>query len=85
VSARRVPPQKGSIPPAIPHHQTIVLLRRQADRADQIASLRFDDPQTEVWLNSTINILNQAFGQPNGKCTRTRKMLRMRRAEYPCM
>src|ERR1700722_15634202 len=33
--------------------------------ADQIASLRFDDPQTEGWMNSTINILNQAFGQPN--------------------
>ena len=35
--------------------------------ADQIASLRFDDPQTEVWMNSTINILNQGFGQPNGE------------------
>jgi hypothetical protein len=29
--------------------------------------MRFDDPQTEVWMNSTINILNQTFGQPNGE------------------
>lgn len=67
MSARRVPPTKDSVPPAIPHHQAIGLLKRQAERADEIVSLRFDDPHTEVWMNSTINILNQTFGQPNGE------------------
>jgi len=32
--------------------------------------MRFDDPQTEVWLNSTINILSQTFGKPQGKLHR---------------
>ena len=67
MSARRVPPKKEALPPAIPHHQAITLLKRQAERADQIESLRFDNPQIEVWMNSTINILNQSFGLPNGE------------------
>ncbi len=62
MTARRVPPRKESVPPTLSHHQAIALLKRQAERADQIASLRFDDPQTEVWLNSTLNVLNQTFG-----------------------
>ena len=67
MTARRVPPRKESVPPTLSHHQAIALLKRQAERADQIASLRFDDPQTEVWLNSTLNILNQTFGRPSGE------------------
>jgi uncharacterized protein (TIGR02391 family) len=67
VSAKRITPKKDSVPPTIPHHQAITLLRRQAERADQIMSLRFDDPLAEVWMNSTTNILNQTFGQPNGE------------------
>jgi uncharacterized protein (TIGR02391 family) len=66
VSARRVP-QKESVPPTLSHHQAIILLKRQAERGEQIATLRFDDPQVEVWHNSTINLLNQTFGQPNGE------------------
>ena len=30
-------------------------------------SMRFDDPQISVWFNSTLNILNQTFGRPNGE------------------
>ena len=67
MSPNRTTPKKDSVPPTIPHHQAIILLRRQAERADQILSMPFDDPQTEVWMNSTIDILNQTFGQPNGE------------------
>jgi uncharacterized protein (TIGR02391 family) len=60
-------PQKESIPPTLTPAQAIPLLQRQRDRADAIAQARFDDPQDDVWLNSTENILNQAFGKPEGE------------------
>lgn len=66
MNARRVS-QRESVPPTLSRHQAIALLKRQADRAQQIAAVTFDDPQVEVWENSTINLLNQTFGQPNGE------------------
>lgn len=32
-----------------------------------MAEARYDDPQKDVWVNSTENILNQAFGKPGGE------------------
>jgi hypothetical protein len=29
--------------------------------------MRFDDPSVDVWENSTLNILDQTFGQPSGE------------------
>jgi uncharacterized protein (TIGR02391 family) len=66
VTAKRVSPKK-SVSPTLSHHRAISLITRQAERADPIASLPFDDPRTDVWENSTINILNQTFGQPHGE------------------
>ncbi len=59
--------QKESIPPIISPAQAIPLLQRQRDRADAVAKVRFNDPQDDVWLNTTENILNQAFGKPDGE------------------
>ena len=59
--------QRESVPPTLSHHQAIALLKRQSERAQEIAALRFDDPKGEVWKNSTVNLLNQTFGQPNGE------------------
>lgn len=58
--------QAESIPPSLSPNQAIPLLRRQCERADAIAAAHFNDPQIVVWTNSTENILNQTFGQPNG-------------------
>jgi uncharacterized protein (TIGR02391 family) len=60
-------PQKESLPPTLTPAQAIPLLLRQRDRADTVAKARFDDPQDDVWVNSTENILNQAFGKPDGE------------------
>ncbi len=58
--------QKESLPPTLSPSQAIPLLRRQCDRADGVAAAHFNNPQVDVWLNSTESILNQTFGQPNG-------------------
>jgi uncharacterized protein (TIGR02391 family) len=65
MTARRL--QKESVPPILTPAQAIPLLQRQCDRAGAVANGRFDDPQVDVWLNSTQNILNQAFGKPDGE------------------
>lgn len=59
MSAKRL--QKESAARAIP------LLQRQRERAETVAQARFDNPQCDVWVNSTENILNQAFGKPDGE------------------
>lgn len=59
-------PQKESVPPTLTPAQAIPLLQRQRDRADAVAKTPFDDPLGDVWLNSTENILSQAFGKPDG-------------------
>jgi hypothetical protein len=58
MGARRVAARE-SVSPTLSPYQAIPLLKRQAERAETILSLRFDDPQIEVWQNSTRNILNQ--------------------------
>jgi len=59
--------QKASTPPTLTPAQAIPLLKRQRDRADAVAKANHDAPENDVWLNSTENILNQAFGQPDGE------------------
>ena len=58
---------KPTAPPTLTPAQAIPLLRRQRDRADAVANARYDDPQLDVWVNSTESILNQAFGRPDGE------------------
>ena len=59
--------QKESIPPTLTPAQAIPLLRRQCERADAVAKARFDDAQDDVWVNTTKNLLDQAFGKPDGE------------------
>jgi uncharacterized protein (TIGR02391 family) len=59
--------KKESVPPALTPAQAIPLLARQRDRADAVAKVSFDNPQVDVWENSTEGILNQAFGRPDGE------------------
>jgi uncharacterized protein (TIGR02391 family) len=58
---------KESIPSTLSPAQAIPLLRRQSERADAVAKVRYDDPGLNVWLNTTENILNQTFGKPDGE------------------
>jgi uncharacterized protein (TIGR02391 family) len=58
--------RKESVPPTLTPAQAIALLKRQWSRADDVSKAHFDDPQVDVWLNSTENILSQAFGRPDG-------------------
>ena len=58
---------KESTPPILTPAQAIPLLQRQRDRADTVAEAKYDDPLGDVWVNSTENILNQAFGKPDGE------------------
>src|SRR5260370_41721605 len=59
--------QKESVTPTLTPAQAIPLLQRQRGRADVVAKAHFDDPQVDAWVNSTENILNQAFGKPDGE------------------
>lgn len=60
-------PQQDSAPPTLSTSQAIPLLRRQIMRADAVAAAHYNDPQADVWLNSTGSILDQAFGKPGGE------------------
>src|SRR6266699_6724627 len=60
--------QQETIPPTLSPHQAIPLLQRQIERLEQqIIALPPDHPDVEAWTSTTTNILNQAFGQPNGE------------------
>ena len=65
MTARRI--QQDAIPPALSPHQAIPLLRRQIERLEQtVILLPHNNPDVEAWVSTTTDILNQAFGQPNG-------------------
>jgi uncharacterized protein (TIGR02391 family) len=59
--------QQPEQPPTLSPSQAIPLLQRQCERADAVATAHFNDPNNDVWLNSTENILHQAFGKPGGE------------------
>jgi uncharacterized protein (TIGR02391 family) len=56
-----------SEPPTFSPLQAIALIRRQLERLDSVAQLRYDDPAIDAWLSTTENILDGAFGKPNGQ------------------
>lgn len=58
--------QSQSIPPTMPPQQAIPLLQRQVERLEEVIALRYDDPRVDAWESTTTNILNAAYGQPNG-------------------
>jgi uncharacterized protein (TIGR02391 family) len=64
VTARRI---QQDTPPALSPHQAIPLVRRQIERLEQtVISLPHNSPDVDAWVSTTTDILNQAFGQPNG-------------------
>lgn len=64
---------KQTIPPSISSEVAIPLIRRQIDRLPEIRTLRYDDPKEDAWLSTTVNILDNVFGQPNGEHERRTK------------
>lgn len=62
--------RKDSIPPTMPPAEAIAKLRRQIDRIAALEQVPAGDPSLEAWKSTTINILNAAFGEPNGEMHR---------------
>lgn len=59
--------QPETVPPTLSPDQAITLLERQIDRLEkQIIYLPHNDPEVDAWVSTTTDVLNQAFGQPNG-------------------
>jgi hypothetical protein len=63
-------PHKESLQPTLAPPEAVRLLRRQIDRIDALKTLSRNDPALDAWQSTTINILNAAFGQPNGEMHR---------------
>jgi hypothetical protein len=63
-------PHKESMQPTLAPREAVRLLQRQIDRTDALKTLARNDPALDAWQSSTINILNAAFGQPNGEMHR---------------
>ena len=64
---RKKQSQKESVPPTLPPQRAIELLRQQLGRCEAIEKLRSNDPEVMKWENMTINVLDGAFGKPNGE------------------
>ncbi len=68
---RRNPTTRQSVAPSIAPGRAIDLIRQQIDRLDnEVAKLSFDDPKVEAWESTTTQILNAAFGMPDGESER---------------
>ena len=64
--ARKSTPQGGAVDPTLSSEKAIELIERQIERADEILNLPYTDPKVNAWKNTTVNILEAAFGLPNG-------------------
>jgi uncharacterized protein (TIGR02391 family) len=72
-------PSHPSEPPSLPPEQAIALIRRQLDRLNEIGTLRYDDPRIDAWESTTRDVLDKAFGKPNGVSSqKTRDVLSAR-------
>ena len=60
-------PQREIIKPSLSPAQAISLLREQLKKGDEIEAARYDDPVVKKWRLTTINILDMAFGRPDGE------------------
>jgi uncharacterized protein (TIGR02391 family) len=59
--------QLPSEPPSLKTKQAIELIKRQIIRLEEIIKLHYDDPMIEAWESTTGDILDKAFGRPQGK------------------
>jgi uncharacterized protein (TIGR02391 family) len=64
--ARKVP-AKESVPPTLTPQRAIELIRRQLELFGEIEKLHSDDPKAKQWHVTTTNILDAAFGKPDGE------------------
>jgi predicted nucleotide-binding protein len=53
------------VAPSISASKGIALLRKQIERADEIANLRYDDPRIGAWKNMTEQVVVSCFGKPH--------------------
>lgn len=65
--AKRKQSRKESVPPTMPPHQAVLLIRRQIERLDDIMKLPYNHPEVDAWESTTANILNAVYGLPNGE------------------
>ena len=59
-----------SEPPSLSPEQAIQLVKRQLDRLEEVEKLRYDDPKVASWESTTRDILDKAFGKPQGVSNR---------------
>lgn len=64
--ARRDAPAKRQVPPTLTPHRAMELIRRQLQQFDAVIRLRRDDPEVDKWSDTTGQILQASFGQPQG-------------------
>lgn len=56
-----------SEPPAIAPGQAVQFIKRQMERLSEIEKLAYNDPKNESWESTTRDVLDKAFGRPNGQ------------------
>ena len=64
---RGTQPTRESVLATLPPLRAIELLRKQLARVDEIKQLRYQDPEVKKWALTTENILDGAFGKPDGE------------------
>jgi hypothetical protein len=64
-----------SEPPTLTPQRAIELIRRQLDKYLEIVKLHRHDPEVQKWESTTEGILNAAFGKPNGREYRDRRLV----------
>jgi uncharacterized protein (TIGR02391 family) len=60
-------PALPSEPPTLAPEQAAQLITRQLERLSEIEKLVSDDPKIDAWESTTRDILDKAFGRPNGR------------------
>lgn len=66
--ARRSSSKRETIPPKISPGRAVELIRQQIARLDdEIIKLNYNDPKVKAWESTAEEILNAAFGLPDGE------------------
>jgi uncharacterized protein (TIGR02391 family) len=70
VKGELMPPRQQvlpSEPPSLSPEQAIQLIRRQIERLEELLNLSYNDPRIDAWESTTRDILDKAFGRPQGQ------------------
>jgi uncharacterized protein (TIGR02391 family) len=65
--ATRKPTISAPEPPTLTALQATRLLHRQLERLEEVSKLQYNDPAIDGWVSTTENVLDGAFGKPNGQ------------------